>query len=713
MGINKNYLKATVGLTLAVSSVPIFAPIYTEAATFSDVPQSAYYSDAVHVLAERGIINGYEDVSFKPDVVATRGQTAKILAGILGLDTINVVDPGYTDVLPDNPFYGAIAALVQAGIINGYEDHTFRMNEPLQRNHLAKILVKAFDLKSPEGATMPLTDAHKAYKDYILALYTNGITTGKTDTLFDGESYVTRGQLAAFVVRTEEVVQAANDKEQPDVDPIPPVEPIPTPNPSLTFTLSIEGMSDLFSTVTEYELKTSSVIGTLYLEGDVVKITFVSEEVIPKESFKTKINGVEYEFKFNKNENNWGAKKVKEAISTVPDSTLPPEPEPTPPTTPKPPSTVSVTGITLGATNATINQGDTAQLTASILPTNATNKNVTWTSSDENVVTVDSQGKVTAIGVGTATITATTVDGLKTATATIEVVIPVTASSNGIANATGTTTITLGKVIPGLTASDIVVKKDGTALPSTAYSLGSLTGTTVDITFDATAGLTKGQVITVEITKAGYTINGGTAIVIANMIDALPIASNVSISGVLEVGNTLTGNYVYSDLDGDLEDGTTYQWYADGVLIVGANLQTYSLTDSELGKIISFGVIPKNSNVTGEEVKFSNLVNVSNNSNILRPVIGKEFNSGQVVKFSNNAIELRFEDNLDWENSIVAVYGITPISSITWAIWGATITPGRIELPYPYGNTGSHLGLWKIIIKAKGYPDTVIDFIVQ
>ena len=418
MGIKNNYIKATVGVTLAVSSVPMFAPTYAQATTFSDVPQSAYFYDAVHALAEREIVKGYVDHTFKPNVAATRGQIAKILAGILGLDTNDVVDPGFTDVLPSDSYYGAIAALAQAGIISGYEDHTFRTNEPLQRNHLAKILVKAFHLQSPEGATMPLMDVSKEYKDYILPLYTNGITTGRTATQFDGGSYVTRGQLAVFVMRTEAVVQlTANEEETPNTDPNTLTESYPEPEPelNLTFTLSIEGMAEIFSTDKEYELMTSAVIAKMYLEGDVVKITFVSEEAIPKEPFKVKIQNVEYEFKFNVNGNTWVGNKFKESVSPVPES------RPTPDPATSPPSTISVIDISLNATAATINQGETAQLTASILPANATNKNVTWTSSDSKVATVDSRGKVTAIGVGNATITAKTADGAKTATVTYTV----------------------------------------------------------------------------------------------------------------------------------------------------------------------------------------------------------------------------------------------------------------------------------------------------
>ena len=84
-----------------------------------------------------------------------------------------------------------------------------------------------------------------------------------------------------------------------------------------------------------------------------------------------------------------------------------------------------VTGITLTADSATLTgSGETVQLTATVAPDNAVNKNVIWTSSDPNVATVDANGKVAAVGNGTCTITATTEDGSYTAICTIKVEIP-------------------------------------------------------------------------------------------------------------------------------------------------------------------------------------------------------------------------------------------------------------------------------------------------
>ena len=82
--------------------------------------------------------------------------------------------------------------------------------------------------------------------------------------------------------------------------------------------------------------------------------------------------------------------------------------------------TISVTGISLDKTSLSMTEGDTETLTATVLPSDATDKSVTWSSNNTSVATVSS-GAVTAKAAGTATITAKTNDGSKTASCVVTV----------------------------------------------------------------------------------------------------------------------------------------------------------------------------------------------------------------------------------------------------------------------------------------------------
>ena len=83
--------------------------------------------------------------------------------------------------------------------------------------------------------------------------------------------------------------------------------------------------------------------------------------------------------------------------------------------------TFLVTGVTLNKTNIEILVGNTETLIATIEPNNAINKKVNWTSSDENIATVNENGVVTGVSSGTTEIIATTEDGEKTASCSVKV----------------------------------------------------------------------------------------------------------------------------------------------------------------------------------------------------------------------------------------------------------------------------------------------------
>ena len=96
------------------------------------------------------------------------------------------------------------------------------------------------------------------------------------------------------------------------------------------------------------------------------------------------------------------------------------------------PTTVAVTGVTLNKTSLSLVEGNSETLTATVSPDNATNKAVSWKSSDASIASVDGTGKVTAVKAGSATITVSTTDGSKTATCSVSVT-PKTISVTGVA----------------------------------------------------------------------------------------------------------------------------------------------------------------------------------------------------------------------------------------------------------------------------------------
>ena len=107
------------------------------------------------------------------------------------------------------------------------------------------------------------------------------------------------------------------------------------------------------------------------------------------------------------------------------------------------PTTIAVTGVSLNKTTTTIMAGATETLLATVMPVNATNKEVSWSSANPAVATVDGNGKVTALSAGTTTITVTTLDGAKTASCTVAVT-PLIVAVTGVSLNKTTTTIMAG-----------------------------------------------------------------------------------------------------------------------------------------------------------------------------------------------------------------------------------------------------------------------------
>ena len=183
---------------------------------------------------------------------------------------------------------------------------------------------------------------------------------------------------------------------------------------------------------------------------------------------------------------------------------------------------VPVSGVKLNKTRQTIAVGKTAALTATVSPSNASNKNVTWKSSNTSVATVSSKGVVTGKKAGTATITVTTKDGSKTATCKITVKMPVTGvklNKKSQTIAVGKTAALKATVSPSNAISKEVTWKSSNTSVATVNSKGVVTGKkagTATITVTTKSGGKKATFkVTVRVPVTGIKLNKNT-VVLAN-----------------------------------------------------------------------------------------------------------------------------------------------------------------------------------------------------
>lgn len=202
---------------------------------------------------------------------------------------------------------------------------------------------------------------------------------------------------------------------------------------------------------------------------------------------------------------------------------------------------IPTTGITLNQTALALNVGGSSTLTATVTPSNATNKTVTWTTSNASIATV-SGGKVTAVGPGTATITATTSGGQK-ATCTVTVRVPVTGisiSRSTLALTVGATSTLTATVEPSNASNKSYSWSSSNSAVATVNSSGLVTAKangTATITATTTDGGKKAScTVTVTTPTSGVSVSPTTATIIKGQTRQLTAtvapssASNKSVS---------------------------------------------------------------------------------------------------------------------------------------------------------------------------------------
>jgi|LSQX01.3.fsa_nt_gb uncharacterized protein YjdB len=253
---------------------------------------------------------------------------------------------------------------------------------------------------------------------------------------------------------------------------------------------------------------------------------------------------------------------------------------------------ITATSITLNTSSQTILKGDTYQLVATVLPINAVNKAVTWSSSSQNYATVNSTGLVTGVNVGSAVIIARTSNGLE-ASCTINV-------------ASAPTSVSLNKYQLALKIND-AFKLSAVVAPSNAIQ---------EVAWSSSAA----NVASVDSTGNIKAKSAGQALITAKTVNNISISCKVTVISSNEVGISLYSNQKLpftTELSivgtkatvTDIEYGLVYQ--GNSVMFTFYGYKSYDKTSSTRSMMIEIQCILYDSNnsiIASEELAVTSLV---------------------------------------------------------------------------------------------------------
>ena len=170
---------------------------------FIDIAPNAWYKDAVQYAYDNGLMTGVSANEFAPEQTTTRAMIVSILARLEGVTTAEAA--GFADV--DDEWYAtAVNWAANVGVVNGYEDNTFRPNTAITREQLAAILMNYAAYKgedvSNRASLATYTDQPSTWAQEAMSwAVAEGLINGVTNDQLQPQGNATRAQVAAILQR--------------------------------------------------------------------------------------------------------------------------------------------------------------------------------------------------------------------------------------------------------------------------------------------------------------------------------------------------------------------------------------------------------------------------------------------------------------------------------------------------------------------------------
>ena len=172
-----------------------------QAGHFSDVPEGAWYAEAVEYCRQRGIMNGISDTAFAPEETLTRAMLATVLYRVEGSPAVSAPS-GFSDVKAGTWYSDPISWAAKNGVVEGYGGGVFGVDDSTTREQAVTILWRCAG--EPEGAAATdISDAASVSawaQTAVRWANANGILEGMTNNRrFDPKTNIKRGEVASML----------------------------------------------------------------------------------------------------------------------------------------------------------------------------------------------------------------------------------------------------------------------------------------------------------------------------------------------------------------------------------------------------------------------------------------------------------------------------------------------------------------------------------
>lgn len=175
--------------------------LQSQVALFPDLRTNQWYSDSIQYIFDRGVVTGFPDGTYRPAATITRADAITMIGRAIGMKT-DAKKHYFKDVKTGSYAAGYINKAYELGYIQGMPDGSFNPEAPIKRGDMAVIMKRVFNLTSSGGSAFTDVSATKYYAEAIQAAYENGIVQGYDNNTFRPDSSITRAENAEILSKS-------------------------------------------------------------------------------------------------------------------------------------------------------------------------------------------------------------------------------------------------------------------------------------------------------------------------------------------------------------------------------------------------------------------------------------------------------------------------------------------------------------------------------